>query len=105
MESQYERATGEPPHEVLVLESGVLIETGVVGSYDCFPNGYVPLLLTRTPSGWIVFDTGHSAPKAQLIPGDVHRDGDILYLKIETLDELQGAIARMVRVLRELNEG
>ena len=105
LEGLYERATGEPPHEVLVLESGVLIETGVVGSSDYCPNGYLPLLLSRTASGWILFDTGHSAPKAQLIPGDVDRDGDILYVKIETLDELQGGIARMVRVLRELKKG
>ena len=105
LEGLYERATGEPPHEILVLENGVLIETGVLGSYDDFPNGYLPILLYRARNGWIVFDTGHSAPKARLLPGDVRRDGDILYLESESLGELQISITTLVRVLRDLNEG
>lgn len=101
----YERATGEPPHEVLVLENGVLIETGVLGSYECFPNGYLPILLSRSRNGWVVFDTGHSASESLLVSADVCCDGDVLYLECETSAQLQGCITRLVRVLRNLNEG
>lgn len=101
----YERAAGEPPHEILVLENGVLIETGVLGSYECFPNGYLPILLSRRRNGWVVFDTGHSASKAPLVPADVHCDGDTLYLECESSAQLQGCVTKLVRVLRMLNAG
>ena len=102
----YEWAVGEPPQEVIAAGPAVLIETGVVGSYADFPNGYVPILISRTPDGCVVFDTGQTAPKQESAPGGVLRDGDTLYVRTDNEPEaLQSGIRTLVSALRWLQEG
>ena len=102
----YEKATGESPNEVLAVEQSVLVETGVSGCYADFPNGYVPILISRTSDGCVVFDTGQSAPKQGIAISAVMRDGDTLYVRTENEPEsLKRGIRTMVSTLRQLHEG
>ncbi|MYJ76515.1 MAG: hypothetical protein F4089_16135 [Gammaproteobacteria bacterium] len=102
----YEWAVGEPPNEVIAAGRAVLIETGVVGSYADFPNGYVPILISRTPDGFVVFDTGQNAPKQEPAPEGVLREGATLYVKTDNEPEaLQRGIRTLVNALRWLQEG
>lgn len=102
----YEKATGESPHEVVAAGRAVIVETGVAGSYEDFPNGYVPILISRTSDGYAVSDTGQTAPRQGFAAGDVMRDGDILYVETGNQPEsLQNGIRILVSALRYLNEG
>lgn len=102
----YARATGEAPHEVVAAGRAVLIETQVAGSYEHFPNGYVPILISRTACGWVVFDTGQTALKADFAHDAVLRDANRLYVKTGSKpEEVRRGIRTMVGVLRKLNEG
>ncbi len=100
----YETAIGEAPHEVSPAGRAVLIETGVAGSYDDFPNGYVQILMSPTANGWVVFDTGQTATEADIEPDDVLRDANMLYVKTgKDSDEVRRGIRTLVSTLQELN--
>ena len=102
----YEWAVGEAPHEVIAAGRAVLIETGVVGSYADFPNGYVPILISRTADGCVVFDTGQTAPNQETAPDGVLREGDTLYVRTDNEPEaLQRGIRNLVNALRWFQEG
>ena len=100
----YEQATGEAPHDVLVLKRAVLVETGVAGSYEDFPNGYVPILISRTAEGWLVSDTGQSPSALCMDMGRVQSAAGVLYIRCgETLDELRDSVGTLVRALAKLH--
>ncbi len=102
----YETAIGEAPHEVSDAGRAVLIETGVAGSYEDYPNGYVPILMSRTANGWVVFDTGQTATKTDVEPDAVLRDANMLYVKTgKDPDEVRRGIYTLVSTLRELSQG
>ena len=101
----YETAIGEAPHEVSTAGRAVLIETGVAGSYEDYPNGYVPILMSRTSNGWVVFDTGQTATKTDVEPDAVLRDANMLYVNTGTdPDEVRRGIRTLVSTLRRLNQ-
>ena len=102
----YEEATGEKPGEVIPIPGGFLFETGVAGDYDQCPNGYLPILLCRTRRGWVVFDTGRTAPRRGGVPDPLLREGDVLYLEAaDEPDSVRYAIRTLVRSLRYLTDG
>ena len=100
----YEQATGEAPQEVIQLDGAVLIETGVPGDYERFPNGYVPILISRTSDGWLVCDTGQTPlPPGTEIDG-VQREGDVLCVRTgPTPDDARDGVRKMLKVLGRLN--
>ena len=100
----YESAIGEAPHEVSAAGRAVLIETGVAGSYEDFPNGYVPILMSRTANGWVVFDTGQTASKPDVELDVVLSDANMLYVKTgKDPDEVRRGIRTLVSTLQNMN--
>ena len=84
----------------------MLIETGVAGSYDDYPNGYVPILMSRTANGWVVFDTGQTATELDLEPDAVLRDANVLYVETgKDPDQVRRGIRTLVGTLRDLHHG
>ena len=95
---------GEPPYEVIELDGAVLIETGVAGSYDVFPNGFVPILIRRTCDGWLLCDTGQTPLAAPVEPNGLERRGEVLCVRTGAgTQDLQCGIRKLIGVLRRLH--
>ena len=100
----YEGAMGVPPQHVLEAGDAVLIETGILGGHENYPNGFVSILMGRTPEGWTIFDTGQALRGVRAkAPEGVLRHGSMMYLKTgATREQAQKGVSTLVGAIREI---
>ena len=100
----YEGAMGVPPQHMLPAGDAVLIEMGVIGGHENFPNGFVSILMVSTPEGWIIFDTGENLRGKRNPPEGVLLQGSKMYLKTGLeRSEVERGLRKLVGVLQEIH--
>lgn len=100
----YEGAMGVPPQHVLPAGDTVLIETGVIGGHEKFPNGFVSILMGRMLDGWTIFDTGQNLRGKENAPDGVLLQGSMMYLKTGLeRSEVERGLRKLVGILQEIH--
>ena len=100
----YQEATGEVPNDIRAIDRAVLVETGVPGNYEDFPNGYVVILIARTLDGWLIFDTGQTPRRSGQEQESSGRTGPILFGRTgPDSEDLQRGIRNLISLLRRLH--
>ena len=102
----YEGAMGVPPQDVDAAGDAVLLETGIFGGHKHFPDGFVSILIGRTPDGWTIFDTGQTLRGARAkVPKGVLCDGSMMYLKTGAeREQAQKGVRTLVGAIEEFTQ-